>query len=248
MAISRPCEPLLLAEPDENDPLPCDDTLWIQQENPMCTESSKDWVMPMERQTSIQLTLLSPVTSRMGGFQLLVHATYLLSKAIQCASERQQGLQISDERYVQLIRTVEALMTVLEIERQSAIVAVGMPRNILNSTIFLIYSLLRDAENPLVAQLEHPRELSATFYLERTRAFLDGNLGDVRIAPPFILQWGFRVIQYYSDKYKLEGHYESLKATQDIERFFEIFDQRWKIAGQPRKGIARTVVLSWYGL
>lgn len=95
----------------------------------------------------------------------------------------------------------------------------------------MIYSLLRDAENPLVAQLERPRELSATFYLERTRDFLDGNLGDVRMAPPFILQWGFRVIQYYSDKYKLEGHDESLKAIQDIEKFFEIFDQRWKIAG-----------------
>lgn len=82
-----------------------------------------------------------------------------------------------------------------------------------------------------MAQLEHPRELSATFYLERTREFLVGNLGDLRIAPPFCLQWGFRVIQFYSDKYKLEGHDESLKAIQDIERFFEIFDQRWKIAG-----------------
>lgn len=137
MAISRPCEPLLLAEPDENDPLPSDDTSWIQQGTSVSTKSSKDLVMPMERHTSGQLTLLSPVTSRMGSFQLLVHATYLLSKAIQCASECQQGLQIPDERYVQLIRTVEALMTVLEIERQSAIVTVGMPRNILNRFVLV---------------------------------------------------------------------------------------------------------------
>jgi hypothetical protein len=201
-----------------------------------------------------ELTLLSPVTSRMGSFELLVHATYLLSKAIQCASECQQSIPIPDERYVQLLRTVEALMAVLEIEGQSAIVAIGMPRNILNwyvvisflfffstchgrlstddnSTIFLLYSHLSDVKNPLVAQLERPRKLSATFYLGRTRDFLDGNLGDVRIAPPFILPWGFRVIQFYSEKYRMEGHDESLKAIQDIERFFEIFDRRWKIAG-----------------
>lgn len=143
MAIGRPCEPLLLAEPEENDLLPSDDTLWTQQESPMSIESSKDWVIPMRRQTPMQeteLTLLSPVTSRMGSFQLLVHATYLLSRAIQCAFERQQGVQILDERYVQLIRTVEALMTVLEFERQSAIIAVGMPRNILNRFVFLSVS------------------------------------------------------------------------------------------------------------
>lgn len=90
---------------------------------------------------------------------------------------------------------------------------------------------MSDAKNSLVTQLEGPRERSAAFYLERTRDFLDGNLGDVRVAPPYILQWGFRVIQFYSEKYKLEGRDEALKAIQDIERFFEIFDQRWKVAG-----------------
>ncbi|KAJ5657027.1 hypothetical protein N7507_008977 [Penicillium longicatenatum] len=114
MAIGRPCEPFLLAEPDENDPLPSND-----MEEPISIADT-------------ELTLLSPVTSRMGSFELLVHATYLLSKAIQCASECQQSIPIPDERYVQLLRTVEALMAVLEIEGQSAIVAIGMPRNILN--------------------------------------------------------------------------------------------------------------------
>jgi hypothetical protein len=66
----------------------------------------------------------------MGNFRLLAHASYLLSQVLRYKYDH--GSRCEPERDKQLYCTIRALMIVLEIEGKPGIMAVAVPRSILN--------------------------------------------------------------------------------------------------------------------
>lgn len=78
------------------------------------------------------MTLLAPATSEMSSFRHVVHAAYLIGRVLQHASDYHLPAQVYSERGKQLNRTICALMTALEVETQSAMFLVTVPRAILN--------------------------------------------------------------------------------------------------------------------
>lgn len=78
------------------------------------------------------LTLLSPASSNMGTFRLLVHAAYLVGRVLQLVSDHKSGDQLTGARRAQLYRTICALATLLEVELQTSLVSVNVARSVIN--------------------------------------------------------------------------------------------------------------------
>ncbi|KAH8689579.1 fungal-specific transcription factor domain-containing protein [Talaromyces proteolyticus] len=214
MMLGYPKGTLLLKEPDKNENLPSDDVSW-------------DQAYPSPE---AYLTLLSPAKSEMSSFRLLVHAAYLIGRVLQHASDDHLPLQAYNEKGAQIYRTICALMTVLDNETRSAIIPVSVPRGVLNSAVFLLYSISAcGGDQSNVEYFEPARKSSAAIFLSRARLFFEGNLRDIFKPSPFLTHWGFHVYQYFYAIYRQEGHSESLQVLKDLEKAFEILGKRWKL-------------------
>ncbi|KAJ5238517.1 fungal-specific transcription factor domain-containing protein [Penicillium chermesinum] len=178
------------------------------------------------------LTLLSPASSNMGTFRLLVHAAFLVGRVVQLLSDRHAGHEVLPSRRTQLYRTIKALANVLEVELQTTLVSVSVARSTLNSAIFMLYSYddPRDAEYRNVYDLAHPMSISAHTCRDLTEIYLSGDLTSAQRASPFLLAWGFRVLKYFYDRYQLDGHHESLEALNIMRKGMEALGNKWKLA------------------
>ncbi|KAL5085822.1 hypothetical protein Trisim1_009892 [Trichoderma cf. simile WF8] len=161
MALGCPQRPLCMKEPHENTELPSDETSWKQEAPP----------------SEPNLTLASPALSNMGNLRLLAHASYLLGRVLQHVS----GEMLPEkDKTEQLHRTICALVNVLEVENQFGIVSVGVPRSLLNSAIFVLYSSTGPLQVGLLSPLQDPRYLAASNFLDRAKRFMswikDGKL------------------------------------------------------------------------
>ncbi|KAL7914269.1 hypothetical protein GGI35DRAFT_238511 [Trichoderma velutinum] len=204
--------PLSIKEPHENMELPSDEISW-EQETP-----------PPEP----NLTLASPALSNMGNLRLLAHASYLLGRVLQYVSGE---ILPEKDKKEQLYRTICALINVLEVENQFGIVSVGVPRSILNSAIFVLYSSDGPLKPSLSSPLKDPRYLAASNFLDRARIYFKGELGSLGAAAPFLLHWGFQSFRLFHQIYQQGKNIDDIKPLKELGETFHELDKRWKVAG-----------------
>ncbi|KAL7935652.1 hypothetical protein V8C35DRAFT_297877 [Trichoderma chlorosporum] len=213
IALGCPQRSLSMKEPDENKKLPSDETSWNQESPP----------------PEPCITLASPAMSNMGNLRLLSHASYLLGRVLQYVSG--QTLPEKD-RTEQLHKTICALINVLEVENQLGIMTVGVPRSILNSAIFVLYSSAAPIQLDLSSSLiQDPRYLSALNIVERAKVYFNGGLGSLAVAAPFLLNWGFQAFRVYHQIYSQEKNVDNARPLKELGEMFHELDKRWKVAG-----------------
>lgn len=129
MTIGAPHRTLVLQEPPGNTIMPSDDQSWLQGVGFQYRQHNMSDSVQLPTEQAI-LALASPPTFNMGNFRLLVLSAQLLSRTI-CFIAGPRDPEFDAETSVQLVRTINALLNVLEFEAQSSITNVGVPRSLL---------------------------------------------------------------------------------------------------------------------
>lgn len=175
----------------------------------------------------------------MGKFQLLAHSSFLLGKAIRCVTKADH------DDMEQLERTILALLNLLEVTDRDGIVSVGGSRavlymsespyirNLTSTNVTSALFVLRSREISYTADTSHPvLRHCADYFLTRSTNFLNGGLGSVNIASPFLLPWGYEVGKYFMHKSHVDGRSENMEAVRLIGQTLNTMNQRWRLSGK----------------